>query len=198
MALYEFDATKFNPAFAGGSQLTPGKHPVMIIETELVPMKMQKGGVKLIIEAIDGPAKGTTQQVYLMTYSPDKADEGIVESNQKRLSAICYVTGVYKFKDTNELCKRPFVVEVAPQKKNPEFMEVVEVFTSDMRKASEVLQSGNAPTQAPVIPAQTAPSEPASSAPEPTAAWGGAPAQTAPAPAWGASANGNGGSPPWG
>jgi len=195
MANYDFDATNFNPQYGGGGMLPVGKHPVMIVETELKPTQAGTGGyLALTMEAIDGPSKGVRHTDRLNLHNQNAQT---VEIAHKQLSAYCYVTGVFKFRNTDELCKRPFVVDIQPQKKSPEMTEVVGVYTSDMRKASEVLQSGNAPTQAPVIPAQIAPSEAASSAPEPTAAWGTVQAEAKAAAPWGASPTGQSAAP-WG
>ncbi len=153
MPAFQFDSSAHRPEYGEGGMLPVGKHPVMIVETELKPTKSGDGGyLALTMEAIDGPAKGGKQTDRLNLHN---ANAMTVEIANKQLSAYCYVTGVFKFTDTNELCRRPFVVEIAPQKNKPEMTEVVAVYTSDMRKPAEVLASGNAPANngaKPVIP----------------------------------------------
>lgn len=207
MPAFQFDASQHRPEYGGGGFLPVGKHPVMIVETELKPTKDTHGGyLALTMEAVDGPAKGTKHTDRLNLHN---ANAMTVEIANKQLSAYCYVTGVFKFSDTNELCRRPFVVEIAPQKNRPELTEVVAVYTSDMRKPAEVLQSGNAPAQSAAIPpAQTAaPSQVIAAQTDALGpsvspsndAWGNANAAPSPAAsAWTAGNANPSAPPPWG
>lgn len=157
MALYNFSANDFSPQYGGGGSLPVGKHPVMIVETELAASQGNTGGgfLAITLEAVDGPAKGIrhTDRLNLRHSNPV-----VVEIANKQLSAYCYVTGVMQFKDTNELCRRPFVVEITPQKNKPEYTEVSQIFTSDMRKPGEVAAAGGQPVAkaAVVIPEKVA------------------------------------------
>jgi len=180
MPSFEFDATNYTPQYGGGGMLPIGKHPVMIVETELKSTNKGDGGfLALTMEAVDGPAKGVRHTDRINLHNSNAM---AVEIAQKQLSAYCYVTGVFKFKNTDELCKRPFVVEIGPQKNRPEMTDVVAIYTSDMRKPSEVVRAGAAPmvNPAPPTPTFTVPAENASPSNNP---WG---VQAGAAGPWGA------------
>lgn len=163
-----FDATQFNPQQSSGS-LPIGKHPVVIDSSEVKANKAGDGGyLQLTLKIIDGPSKGSTGPYRLNLYS---ASQQAVDIANKQLSAICHVLNVFQFEDSQALHNVPFVVEVGPQKDNPQYTEVKRVYDIN----------GNEPGQAPVGGAQPQqPAQPAQSQ-QAQGAWGGqqqqAPAQ---------------------
>lgn len=127
MVAYSFDSSHFPPAYSGSSQLPVGKHPVRIVSATPKPNKDNTGGyIEVVLEAIDGPAKGGKQTDRLNVYHTNPLT---VEIANKQLSAYCHVTGVYRFNDTDELTRgQPFIAEIGPQKSDPQFNEVKSLF----------------------------------------------------------------------
>jgi hypothetical protein len=131
---YAFDPTGITPGFSGGGgQLPVGKHPVTITKSEGKPTRDNTGGfIEFTLTAFDGPAKGQSGALRLNLHN---TSEDAVRIAREQLAALCVVTQTGPFQKTDELHNKPFVVEVAPQKTNPKYTEVIAVF--DMQ--------GNAP-----------------------------------------------------
>jgi hypothetical protein len=68
-------------------------------------------------------------------------NQQVVNIAYSQLAAYCAVTGRQGFNDTSELHNIPFMIEVGPQKNNPEYSEVKGVYFADGRDAA----SGAAP-----------------------------------------------------
>lgn len=111
MPAFQFDSNGIDPSYgAGGSQLPAGKHPVVIVASELKPTKDGQGGyMALTLEAIDGPSKGV-QHTDRLNLHNKSADAVRIANGQ--LSAYCHVIGVFRFQSTEELHGKPFVVEI--------------------------------------------------------------------------------------
>lgn len=124
MPAYEFDSSGFAPEYGGGgSQLPVGKHPVVIVATELKPTQKGGGFLALTLEAIDGPSKGV-QHVDRLNLHNQSAQT--VEIANKQLSAYCHVTGVLRFRATEELHGKPFVVDIVSDAR-PEYPNATKV-----------------------------------------------------------------------
>ncbi len=188
-----FNPLAFDPT-QGSAGLPIGRHPVVIIAAEVKATQDNSGGfVELSLNIIDGPSKGATGAYRLNLYNQSQQ---AVEIAHKQLSAICYVTGVFQLgadgADLTALFNKPFVVDVGPQKKDPQYSEVKKVF--DMNGNEPKPQGGGQPAQQQPAaggwggqgqaPQQQQPAQQG-------AAWGGQqqqPAQQQPqggAPAWG-------------
>lgn len=176
-----FDATGIDPTQTSGG-LPIGKHPVVIVESEIKTTKAGDGGMlALTLRVMQGPNEGTTGTWNLNIYNPNEQAKQIAN---RQLSAICHVIGVYQIQDSSQLHGHPFIIEVAPQKKEPQYTEVVKVY--DMQ--------GNEPGKSGQQAAQTAPQQaapgawgqpPAQQQQMPPASAQQPPAQAAPAQAWG-------------
>lgn len=144
MGQFNFNAQQYDPSYSGMGGLPPGKGYVgMIVKTSMDNTADGTGGfISLEIECLDGPQKGNSQidRLNVLNKSP-KA----VEIANKQLSAYCHVTGQYVLTDTDQLCGKPFKFDVAPQKNNPEYTQIVAIYDIN----------GNAPGKA--NPAQTQP-----------------------------------------
>lgn len=169
-----FDATQHNPEQSSGS-LPIGKSPVVIESSEVKGNKAGDGGfLQLNLRVIDGPNNGATGPYRLNLYSSSEAAVAIANKN---LSAICHAVNVFQVQDSQVLHNIPFVVDVGPQKDNPQYTEVKRIYDIN----------GNEPGKAPAGAAQTQ----QQAAPANNGQWGGqqqqAPANTgAPAQAgWG-------------
>lgn len=126
MVAYAFNSQGIEPRYSGGGGLPVGRHPVTITKTEAKPTKDNTGGfIEFTLTAFDGPNKGgvTSDRLNLHNTNPQA-----VEIANKQLAAYCAVTGVFHFQDTNELIGKPFVVEIAQQKGNANYTEVVAIF----------------------------------------------------------------------
>lgn len=134
MAQYQFNATQYEPRYNATNTMTPGKHIARIVESEFRPTKDStpadpRSMLCLTIVADDGGSivdrlnvQNPNQQTVQIAYS--------------QLAAYCAVTGRQGFNDTSELHNIPFMVEVAPQKNNPTYVEVVGVYFADGRPAN--------------------------------------------------------------
>jgi hypothetical protein len=143
MVAFSFSTQGINPGYGVGGGLPVGKHPVVVNSVSLEGTTAGTGGKMVIaLEIIDGPAKGVkgNEQLTLQHQNPVT-----VRIAQEQLTSICIVAGLPGGiqNDTAELHGKTFVVEVAPQKKEPQYTEVVNVFTMDGLTAKEVLQGGN-------------------------------------------------------
>lgn len=201
-----FNAQQYDPTQGVGG-LPIGKHPVVVDSSEVKPNKENNGGyLQLNLKIIDGPQTGTVGAYRLNLYH---SNQQTVEIAHKQLSAVCHVTGVFMLQDSAQLHNIPFIVEVGPQKNDPQYTEVKKVFDINGNEPGKAGQ-GQAPAQPAAAapqgfgqqqqPAQqqapaawgapqgqqAAPQQPQGNAP----AWGQAPAQQpaqapAAAPAWG-------------
>lgn len=113
MPAFQFDSNGIDPSYGGGqSQLPVGKHPVVIVGTELKPTKTNDGGyLAITLEAIDGPAKAVQHTDRLNLHN--KNAQTVQIANQQ-LSAYCHVIGLFRFQATEELHGKPFIVEIVP------------------------------------------------------------------------------------
>jgi hypothetical protein len=192
-----FDANQWDPSQIGG-QLPVGKHPVVIINSEVKATKNNDGGyLELELQIVDGPQAGTTGPYRLNLYN---ANEKAKEIAHKQLSAICHCVGVYNIADSQQLHGIPFIVEVGLQK-SPEaqekgYTEVKKVFDRNGNEPGK--QGQQAPAAAPQQPPAAQPQAPGEAGTWPPQnqpqqpAFGGMQNQP-PAPVGGAV-----GAPPWG
>lgn len=145
MVQMSFNATQYAPRYSAADGLPAGKHIVHIIESEFKPTKDStpndpRSMLVFKMEAIDGPSRGGKQTDRLNLQNPNQQTVNIAYG---QLAAYCAVTGRQGFNDTQELHGIPFMIEVGPQKNNPEYMEVKGVYFADGRDAA----SGAAPVQ---------------------------------------------------
>lgn len=120
-----------------------GKHPVVIVGTDLKPTKDNQGGyLEITMEAIDGPAKGLQTIDRLNLHNKSETAVRIANS---QLSAYCHVTGVFAFNATEELQGKPFVVEMVARRDNPNQTEVGKLFDMNGNEPGKA-GSGAAPT----------------------------------------------------
>lgn len=155
-----FNAQQYDPTQGVGS-LPIGKHPVIIESSEVKANKANDGGyLQLNLRIIDGPQQGTTGAYRLNLYH---SNQQTVEIAHRQLSAICHVIGVFQVTDSSQLHNLPFLIEVGPQKNDPQYTEVKKVF--DMNGN----EPGKAGAGAPAAqPQQQQPQG------QPNGAWGGA------------------------
>lgn len=142
MVAYSFNAQGIEARYGGSGGLPAGKHPVTITKTEAKPTKDNTGGyIEFTLTAFDGPAKGGSMADRLNVHNTSQ--EAVRIANQQ-MAAYCAVTGVFHFQNTDELIGKPFVIEVAPQKNDPRYMEIVALF--DMN-GNEPGKAGAGPMQ---------------------------------------------------
>jgi hypothetical protein len=198
-----FDANSVNPQQSTG-QLPIGKHPVAIVDSIVKATQKNDGGyLELELRIMDGPMTGTTGAYRLNLYNQSAK---AVEIANQQLSAICHVTGQFMIQDSAQLHNIPFIVEVGPQKDNPQYTEVKKVYDANGNEPGKNKAAAPAPVQQQAAPVQpynagsyasssdqasmsgpvmmTHQAAPVQQAP----AWGQQPAQQAPvqqAPQWG-------------
>lgn len=178
-----FNAHEFDPTQGGNfKQLPIGKHPVIIVASEIKATKDNSGGMIVYdLECIDGPAKGNSGVLRIQIYSQNDKAREIAKTQQ---SALCYVTGVFMLQDTGQLHNIPFAVEIEEQPLTLEQLDkksqgqTVIPFTQ-VRKILDI--NGNEPCASGAV-AQTPAPTPAPAPTQAANAWGGGQAQ-APAPA---------------
>lgn len=141
MPAFAFNSQGINANYGGGSGGLPvGKHPVTITGSALKPTANNQGGMMVFtLTAFDGPAKGVSHDDRLNLHNPSA--EAVRIANEQ-LAAYCAVVGVPAFQATEELHGKPFVVEIAQQKNNPNYTEVVALFDMNGNKPG---QSGSGP-----------------------------------------------------
>lgn len=144
MANFSFSTQGITPGYGVGGGLPVGKHSVVVTGVSLEATSTGTGGKMVInLEVIDGPAKGAKgfEQLTLQHQNPVT-----VRIAQEQLTSICIVAGLPGGiqNNTEELHGKTFVVEVAPQKKEPQYTEVVNVYTMDGLTAKEALAGGGA------------------------------------------------------
>jgi hypothetical protein len=133
MPAFQFNSNGIDPQYGGGGGGLPAtfngqaiKHPVVIVGTALKPTKDNTGGyLEIVMEAIDGPFKGS-QQVDRLNLHNKSADAVRIANTQ--LSAYCHVTGVFAFNATEELHGKPFLIETKPRSDNPNTFEMAKLF----------------------------------------------------------------------
>lgn len=203
----QFNPMQYDPTQGVGS-LPIGKHPVIIETDEVKANKANDGGyLQFNLRIIDGPHTGTTGAYRLNLYH---SNQQTVEIAHRQLSAICHVTGVFQLgaggNDTSVLHNIPFIIEVGPQKNDPQYTEIKKVFD---RNGNEPHKAGQGapqaqPQQQPGFGQQQQPQQPQQ---QPQgAAWGGnqqQQPQQGGAPAWGQQPQqeqqpAQGGAPAWG
>lgn len=120
-----FNAQQFDPTQGVGG-LPIGRHPVVIESSEVKANKANDGGyLQLDLKIIDGPQQGTTGAYRLNLYH---SNQQTVEIAHRQFSAVCHVVGVFNVQDSGQLHGIPFVIEVGPQKNDPQYTEVKKVF----------------------------------------------------------------------
>ncbi len=190
-----FNAQQYDPTQGVGS-LPIGKHPVIVESSEVKANKANDGGyLQLNLRIIDGPQQGTTGAYRLNLYH---SNQQTVEIAHRQLSAICHVIGVFQVTDSSQLHNLPFLIEVGPQKNDPQYTEVKKVFDmngNEPGKAGAGAAAAQPQQQQPqgqpngAWGGQQQPAQQPAQQPQGGAAWGGQPAQN-PAP--------QGGQPAWG
>lgn len=120
-----FNANNYDPTQGVGG-LPIGKHPVVIQSSDVKATKANDGGyLQLDLLIIDGPQKGTVGAYRINLYN---ASQQAVDIANRQMSAISHVTGVFMIQDTAQLHNIPFIVEVGPQKNDPQYTEVKKVY----------------------------------------------------------------------
>jgi len=137
-----FDAKKYNPTQGVGS-LPIGRHPVIIESSEVKANKANDGGyLQLNLRIIDGPHQGATGVYRLNLYH---SNQQVVEIAHRQLSAICHVIGVFQVTDSSQLHNLPFLIEVGPQKNDPQYTEVKKVFDMNGNEPGKAGVGASAP-----------------------------------------------------
>ncbi len=179
MAQFQFNATQYEPRYSGGDTLGPGKHIVTIVESDFRPTKDSTPNdprSMLVLKMAAQSGGSITDRLNIQN-----PNQQTVQIAYGQLAAYCAVVGRQGFNDTQELHSIPFMIEVAPQKARPEYMEVVGVYFADG-------SSANSPASVQqFVPA----AQPAPAVAQPAAPFGGAqssapfaPTQAAGAPQW--------------
>jgi len=120
-----FNAQQYDPTQGVGA-LPIGKHPVVVESSEVKANKANDGGyLQLNLRIIDGPQAGAVGAYRLNLYH---SNTQTVEIANRQLSAICHVIGVFQVNNSEQLHNLPFIVEVGPQKNDPQYTEVKKVF----------------------------------------------------------------------
>jgi hypothetical protein len=146
-----FDANNVNPQQSTG-QLPIGKHPVAIVDSIVKATQKNDGGyLELELRIMDGPMTGTTGAYRLNLYNQSAK---AVEIANQQLSAICHVTGQFMIQDSAQLHNIPFIVEVGPQKDNPQYTEVKKVFDANGNEPGKNKAATPAPVQQQAAPVQ--------------------------------------------
>lgn len=165
-----FDANTVDPSQSQG-QLPIGKHKVIIESSEGKENNQGTGGyLQLNLKIVEGPNAGQTGADRLNLYHNN---QDAVQIAKRHLSAYCHVTGVFVVQNSQQLHGIPFIVEVAPQKKEPSRTEVVRVYDINGNEPGKA-SAGQQPTAQ--APAQTQPQVSAPSAPA-AGQWAQPPAQ---------------------
>ncbi len=138
-----FNAQNYDPTQGVGG-LPIGRHPVVIQSSEVKANSKNDGGyLQLDLKVIDGPQSGTVGAYRLNLYH---SNQQTVEIAHRQLSAICHVVNVFNVQDSGQLHNIPFIVEVGPQKNDPQYTEVKKVFDINGNEPGKAGQ-GQAPAQ---------------------------------------------------
>ena len=104
-----FDATTVAPS-QPMDVLPDGDYPVIIEASEWKTTKKQDGQyLELVLQVIDGPAKGRKLWDRLNLSNPNPT---AVDIAHQTLSAICHATGVMRVEDSSQLHNHPMLVKV--------------------------------------------------------------------------------------
>ena len=172
-----FDATKYEPATASGSQLPPSDNtgwPCVIVSSEMKETKDKTGGyLELVFQIIEGDHKGMEGTFRLNLFNKNETATAIA---YKQLSAICHCTGVMQVQDSSQLHHKPLRALVRLQR-DPEaaakgFTEIYGVVNADGSQPGKGGQRAATAPAAPAAPPVAPPQAPvaAPAAPEPVAA----------------------------
>jgi hypothetical protein len=197
-----------------GGGLPPGKHKVVIEDTQIVPVKDNSGNqyLQIKMKCIDGLAQGGYQIDRLNVHNSNPQTVAIANG---QVAAYCWVTGKQWRGETFDLHNVPFYIEVRNQRNNADFTEVAKLYNlageepgkgAQPQAAAQQQPQGfgapgmQAPQQAWAPPAAAAPAPAQQFAPQPDPGAGqwqqpqqAAPTQAAPwspggqpnAPSWG-------------
>jgi len=146
---YTFDASQYAPEQSAGVHPV-GKFPAVISNTSLPLINdgEDKDRPQFAVE-FETPSGRITSRYSLFSLNPQYVDWA-----NKRLSALCHATGIFKIgmQDTGAVLRGArCMIEVGPQKTKPEYTEVKRVFDPQ----------GNEPGKAPIAQAQTFAAAPA-------------------------------------
>ncbi len=165
MAQFQFNATNYEPRYSGGDTLGSGKHIVTIVDSDFRPTKDSSPNdprSMLVLKMAAQSGGSITDRLNIQN-----PNQQTVQIAYGQLAAYCAVVGRQGFNDTQELHNIPFMIEVAPQKERPEYMNIVGVYFADGRPAN-----AGAPAPQPVpmggqhsVVQPAAPFAPASAAP---------------------------------
>lgn len=190
-----FDATAYDPAVAGVSQLPVSDAagwPCVITASEMKETKDKTGGyLELTFQIIEGAHKGEEGSYRINLFNKNKTATDIA---YRQLSAVCYCVGTLQVQDSAQLHNKPLRAVVRLQK-SAEAIEKGYTEIAGVLRIDGTAPSASAPpvqAAAPVIPpAQpAAPAQPApwappagvQEAPAAPAPWAGAPATGAALP----------------
>lgn len=136
-----FNANNFQPQWAGGGgNLGLGKHPVIITGAETKPTNAGDGGMLVFkLQAIDGPSKGSTQDMRLNLWNKSQT---AVEIANKQLSAVCHAVKTYDVPVPDVLFNKPFVIENGPGS-DPRYVEIIGVSDMSGGAPGGAAQGGN-------------------------------------------------------
>lgn len=199
--MLNFDATKVDPS-QGNAKHPTGKFPAVVSEVG-TDGNDTTGYFWVLFSTQAGQIR---KQFNLWTKSTDDNMIKMTQIAQQNLSALCHATGVFHLGDGKELLNARCVIEVTPQKKNPEYNEVFKIFDANGN------EPGKAPAGAPQTqqggwnnqPATNPPQQPVQHAAPTQGGWQPGPANSVPAttpqaaqqPGW-HQGPGPGQSPPW-
>lgn len=119
-----FDATQFDPTQGGGPAHPVGKFPAYISATSIKPTR-ENDGQYLEVEFTTQAGK------IVMRYNLWNNNPQAVDIAQRQLSALCYVTGVFKLdmaQQGAEFRNKQLQIEVRAQAAKPQYTEVGKVF----------------------------------------------------------------------
>jgi hypothetical protein len=209
MVALNIDIGSAQPRYGSdGGGLPPGKHKVVIEDTQIVPVKDNSGNqyLQIKMKCIDGLAQGGYQIDRLNVHNSNPQTVAIANG---QVAAYCWVTGKQWRGETFDLHNVPFYIEVRNQRNNADFTEVAKLYNlageePGKGQQPQVAQAPQAPPQGfgpgPSAPQQqwtapaAAPAQQFAPQPEPQQQWGQQ-AQAQPAP-W--SPQGGGTAPSWG
>lgn len=123
---YVFDASQYEPQ-QGMQSHPPYKGRAYISKTEIVPTKKGDGGMFVVTFTTDA---GTIQNRYNLW----NANNDAVRIAQGELSALCHAVNVHQVDMSNEgaaLINAQCLLEIAPQKNDPRYSEIVKVYRPD-------------------------------------------------------------------